>query len=81
MLARAPEDVTVGSVVRLLEVGQALVKCFAATGSDCTIMVCCRLKSRLRSAEVAFLAKLDRFTFANIALPLGLALRISANAV
>lgn len=32
MLARAPEDVTVGSVVRLLEVGQALVKCFATTG-------------------------------------------------
>ncbi len=69
MLARAPQEVSVGSVVRLLEEGQPLVECFTATGGDCTITGCCRLKARLRSAEAAFLADLDRSTLADIALP------------
>jgi Rrf2 family nitric oxide-sensitive transcriptional repressor len=45
------------------------VECFALGGSDCTITGCCRLKARLRSAEAAFLADLDRSTLADIALP------------
>lgn len=69
MLARDPQEVTVGAIVRLLEEGQPLVECFAATGGDCTLTGCCRLKSRLRSAEAAFLADLDRSTLADIALP------------
>lgn len=69
MLARNPQEVSMGSVVRLLEDGQPLVECFAANGGDCTITGCCRLKARLRSAEAAFLADLDRSTLADIALP------------
>lgn len=68
-LARAPQQISLGAVVRLLEEGQALVECFAANQSDCTITGCCRLKARLRSAEAAFLADLDRSTLADIALP------------
>ena len=37
-------------------------------GGDCTIDGRCRLKARLRSAEAAFLADLDRSTLADIAL-------------
>ncbi|PKP78270.1 MAG: Rrf2 family transcriptional regulator [Alphaproteobacteria bacterium HGW-Alphaproteobacteria-3] len=68
MLACAPRDIRLGAVVRLLEEGQALVECFGPGGGDCTITGCCRMKARLRSAEAAFLADLDRTTLADIAL-------------
>ena len=77
-LARAPQDISLGAVVRLLEDGQALVECSAAAGGDCTITGCCRLKARLRSAEAAFLADLDRSTLADIALPVPSIGRIAA---
>ncbi|MDZ4094616.1 MAG: Rrf2 family transcriptional regulator [Paracoccaceae bacterium] len=69
MLARPADQIRLGDVVRLLEVGQPLVECFSASGGDCTIDGCCRLKARLRGAEAAFLADLDRSTLADIALP------------
>ncbi len=68
VLARAPHEIRIGAVIRLLEEGQALVECFGADGGDCTITGCCRLKARFRSAEAAFLADLDRSTLADIAL-------------
>ena len=68
-LARPPEKIRLGEVVRLLEDGHALVECFAPGGGDCTIEGCCRLKARLRRAEAAFLADLDRSTLVDIALP------------
>ncbi len=67
-LARPAADIRLGEVVRLLERGQALVECFGRD-NDCTIDGCCRLKGRLRAAEAAFLADLDRSTLADIALP------------
>ena len=69
VLARAPETIRLGDIVRLLEQGHALVECFAPGGGDCTVNGCCRLKARLRRAEAAFLADLDRSTLADIALP------------
>ena len=69
-MARAPQDISLGAVVRLLEDGQALVDCFASNGSTCTITGCCRLKARLYRAEAAFLACLDRSTLAEVALPM-----------
>lgn len=68
-LALSPESISLGDVVRLLEAGQPLVECFATTGNSCNITGRCRLKARLRSAEAAFLADLDRSTLADIALP------------
>ncbi|MFN3825443.1 MAG: Rrf2 family transcriptional regulator [Pseudorhodobacter sp.] len=79
-LARDPQKLSLGSVVRLLEEGQPLVKCFAANGGDCTITGCCRLKARLRNAEAAFLSDLDRSTLADVALPARSASRIPAGA-
>lgn len=69
MLARAPQEIRIGDVVRLLEEGHALVECFAPGGA-CTIEECCRLKERLATAERAFLVELDRSTLADIALPM-----------
>lgn len=68
VLARPPAAIRLGEVVRLLEEGQALVDCFGPAPSTCTILGCCRLKARLRAAENAFLADLDRTTLADIAL-------------
>lgn len=69
ILARPADQIRLGTVVRLLEDGQALVECFAQDGGACSIGGCCRLKVRLRGAEAAFLADLDRSTLADIALP------------
>jgi Rrf2 family nitric oxide-sensitive transcriptional repressor len=68
ILARPPEEIRLGAVIRLLEEGQPLVECFGADGGDCTIEGRCRLKARLRSAEAAFLSDLDRSSLADIAL-------------
>jgi Rrf2 family nitric oxide-sensitive transcriptional repressor len=68
VLARAPGEIRLGALVRLLEEGQVLVECLAPGGGDCSILGCCRLKIRLRAAEMAFLDALDRSTLADIAL-------------
>jgi Rrf2 family nitric oxide-sensitive transcriptional repressor len=67
-LARPAGKIRLGDVVALLEDGQALVQCFEA-GGRCSIEGCCQLKARLRSAERAFLADLNRSTLADCALP------------
>lgn len=66
-LAQPADRIRLGAVVRLLEEGQPLVECFGS-GGDCNLDGRCRLKSRLRSAEAAFFADLDRATLADIAL-------------
>lgn len=68
VLARPAAEIRLGTVVRLLEEGQSLVECLVADGGACTLEGRCRLKARLRSAEAAFLADLDRSTLAEIAL-------------
>ena len=70
-LARPVGKIRLGEVVRLLEAGQPLVECFAPGGGDCIIDGRCRLKGRLRAAEAAFLAELDRSTLADIVLSRG----------
>ncbi|MFC0339503.1 RrF2 family transcriptional regulator [Paracoccus niistensis] len=69
MLAQLPTAIRLGEVVRLLEKDHALVECFGPSERNCTVIECCRLKARLRSAETAFLADLDRATLADVALP------------
>ncbi|WP_113911315.1 Rrf2 family transcriptional regulator [Roseovarius dicentrarchi] len=68
MLARGADEISLGQIVRVLEKGQALVECFAADGGACSISGRCKLKSRLRSAEAAFLADLDRTSLSEVAL-------------
>jgi Rrf2 family nitric oxide-sensitive transcriptional repressor len=69
VLARAAAEIRLGDLVALLEEGQALVECFGRNGGACTITCRCRLKGRLRAAEAAFLAELNRSTLADVALP------------
>lgn len=69
VLARTPHDIRLGDVVRLLEEDQPLVECFQTQTNTCSLDGRCRLKARLRTAETAFLADLDRSTLADIALP------------
>lgn len=66
-LARAPESVMLGEVVRLLERHQALVECFRADGCQCTLLPGCRLRRRLLAAQEAFLRELDRTSLAECA--------------
>ena len=68
VLARPAEEIRLGDIVRLLEEDQPLVMCLGGEGGVCSIDDRCRLKTRLRSAEAAFLDHLNRSTLADIAL-------------
>jgi Rrf2 family transcriptional regulator, nitric oxide-sensitive transcriptional repressor len=68
-LARPPQSITIGEVVRALEADQALVECFRADGGNCALTPRCRLKARLTAAREAFLRELDATTLAECAYP------------
>jgi Rrf2 family transcriptional regulator, nitric oxide-sensitive transcriptional repressor len=68
VLTRPACDIQLGTIIDLLEEDQPLVECFSAEGNKCNIHGRCELKARLRSAEAAFLAELNRSTLADIAL-------------
>jgi Rrf2 family nitric oxide-sensitive transcriptional repressor len=64
-LARPPEAIRVGAVLRETEESLALVECFEADG-DCAIEPACGLRGALQEALAAFLAVLDRTTLADL---------------
>lgn len=64
-LARPPEEIVVGAVVRALEEDLSLVECFSA-GSRCVIRRSCGLKGALGEALAAFLAVLDGYTLTDL---------------
>ncbi len=68
-LARPPEKIFIGEVIRLLEREQALVECFRADGGACLLTPQCRLKARLAAAREAFLRELDATTLAECIYP------------
>ncbi len=65
-LARPPETINVGTVVRRTE-DLALVTCLE--GGACVIASGCMLQTALKEALAAFLAVLDRYTIADLASP------------
>ncbi|TCI00911.1 Rrf2 family transcriptional regulator [Roseococcus sp. SYP-B2431] len=69
-LARAPEEIRIGDVVRFTEEDMALAACFQdpAQGGGCALIDACRLQSLLGEALGAFLAVLDRRTLADLLL-------------
>ncbi|WP_318987614.1 RrF2 family transcriptional regulator [Falsiroseomonas ponticola] len=67
MLARSPAEISLGSVVRRLEGGQALVECFRPDGGACCLSPDCHLRGVLWRAREAFLATLDRTSLADCA--------------
>ncbi len=64
ILAKPPEEIRVGEVVRHQERDQSLAECFRE-GGDCTLVPCCRLKGVLKGAKEAFYLHLDKFTLAD----------------
>jgi Rrf2 family nitric oxide-sensitive transcriptional repressor len=65
-LARPPQDIVLGQVVRATE-GQAVVaECFGDGAGHCCIAPSCRLRGVLREAVAAFQAVLDRYTLADL---------------
>jgi Rrf2 family nitric oxide-sensitive transcriptional repressor len=66
-LARPPEEINLGALVRAVEPDFALVECFV-TGNQCVITGCCRLPNVLNEALNSFVATLDRHTLRDIML-------------
>ena len=68
-LTRPAQSLRLGEVVATLEQGTALVDCFGADGSVCSISPTCRLRGLLADAERHFIDALNRHTLADFALP------------
>jgi Rrf2 family nitric oxide-sensitive transcriptional repressor len=66
-LAKPPEEINLGAVMRATEPDFALVECFA-TGNQCLITKRCRLPNVLNEALNAFIGTLDRYTLADLTL-------------
>jgi len=67
-LARRPEEINLGAVVRSIEPDFFLVECFASS-STCTLTGHCRLTGVLQNALQGFMDGLDRHTLADILPP------------
>lgn len=64
-LARDPQDIVVGDVVRRFENFDGFVACFAG-GGGCTVNGPCGLKPALNAALNAFLAELDKYRLSEL---------------
>jgi Rrf2 family nitric oxide-sensitive transcriptional repressor len=65
-LARAPNEIRVGEVVRLFESGRGAVACLQSGGPPCKIEPACRLRRAFERAEAAFHRELDEVTLADL---------------
>jgi Rrf2 family nitric oxide-sensitive transcriptional repressor len=64
-LARKPEEIRMGDLVRATEPNFNLVECFDADHNTCPIAPACGMKGALQRAQVAFLASLNENTLAD----------------
>jgi Rrf2 family nitric oxide-sensitive transcriptional repressor len=65
-LARPPQDIAIGHVVRDAEGDPAPAECFETGGGRCVIGACCQLKGVLGEAISAFYAVLDQVSLAEV---------------
>ena len=65
-LARPPETISLGEVIRKTEDGFLLVECFDPRDNTCPLVDRCRLRPALERATEAFLSALDEMTLAEI---------------
>jgi len=65
-LARPPEEIGLGALVRWTEGSLALAECFPPSSGACVIEPACGLHGVLAEALDAFLAVLDRHTLADL---------------
>jgi Rrf2 family nitric oxide-sensitive transcriptional repressor len=66
-LARPPEEIIVGDVVRITEGPLDVVECFNPEKNTCPLMGICILSRKMKEATAAFMAVLDDLTIAQIA--------------
>ena len=66
-LARPPEKIGVGEVVRAMEQDFTMVECFDPKTNQCVITGPCRLRGALSRALKAYFAVLDEYTLADLA--------------
>jgi Rrf2 family nitric oxide-sensitive transcriptional repressor len=67
-LARAPETINVGTILRRTEPNMEIAPCFGS-GTDCAIQPACVLQGVLGAAIEAFLSVLDGATIADLVRP------------
>jgi len=65
-LAKPPEQIRIGQVVRDTEGRPVPAECFESGGGQCALGRCCNLKGMLSAAIEAFYAELDRYTLADV---------------
>ena len=68
-LARAPESINIGELVRGTEENLKLVECFDEEASNCRIESACVLRGVVGRALEAFFGVLDRYTLADLLAP------------
>jgi Rrf2 family nitric oxide-sensitive transcriptional repressor len=62
LLARAPELIEIGSLVRATEATSVLVECFRAETNTCIITPACGFRTVLEEALAAYMSVLDSYT-------------------
>ena len=67
-LARPPDEILVGTVVRDVEKNLAVLECLERADA-CPITRCCVLRGALRAATAAFLNTLDEYSLADLLRP------------
>lgn len=65
-LARSPDEINLGAVVRALEADFAVVECFLEGGAACCLLPACRLRSVVREALEAFISSVSKYTLADL---------------
>lgn len=65
-LAKRPQDIGLGQVLRITEQDRGPAECFDAASNQCAIAGPCRLKGVLGRAMAAFFAVLDDYTLADL---------------
>lgn len=65
-LARRPDEIVIGQVVRALEPDFRLVECFEPKTNQCVVTSGCSLAHAIGDAQKAFLGVLDGYTLADV---------------
>lgn len=65
-LAKSPQQINIGGLLRQTESGIGLVECLREDGGTCLITPACGLKHVLAEAKEAFFVTLDKYTLADI---------------
>lgn len=65
-LARQPELINIGEVVRDTEENMDIAECFNVSNKDCPLLPSCILKSALTEARESFLATLDFYRLSDL---------------